>query len=29
MPGIDNFLLGFVVMVVLIGLVWFIKEAQN
>jgi len=29
MPGIDDFLLGFIVIVVLIGLVWFIKEAQN
>jgi len=29
MLGIDNFLLGFIVIVVVIGLVWFIKEAQN
>ncbi len=29
MPGIDEFLLGFIVIVVVISLVWFIKEAQN
>jgi len=29
MPTIDEFLLLFIVIVVVIGMVWFIKEAQD
>jgi uncharacterized protein (UPF0333 family) len=29
MPTIDEFLLLFIVIVVMVGMVWFIKEAQD